>query len=197
MAIPDFRAADAAAVRASVALLDGPLDLTRATPCAGWAVADLLAHMTVQHLGFAAAARGETWALADWAPRALGPDPAKEYAAAADEVLAAFAAVADLTTRIACAELAPQPIPAWRGMGAHAIDYVVHGWDLARALDRPWSLPEDVLLATLPVAEGVPDEENRERDGAAFTHALPIPAGASTLDRILLLLGRSPNWPAG
>jgi uncharacterized protein (TIGR03086 family) len=196
MAIPDFRAADATAVRATVALLDGPLDLTRPTPCAGWAVADLLAHLTVQHLGFAAAARGETWSLAEWAPRPLGPDPAKEYAAAADEVLDAFARLDDLETRVMLAELAPEPIPAWRGIGAHAIDYVVHGWDLARALDRPWSLPEDVLVTTLPIAEAVPDGPNRDRAGASFAHGLPTRPDAPALERILRLLGRSPNWPA-
>ncbi|MGZ8748588.1 MAG: maleylpyruvate isomerase N-terminal domain-containing protein, partial [Mycobacterium sp.] len=35
-------------------------DLARPTPCAGWDLATLLAHMTVQHRGFAAAARGVT-----------------------------------------------------------------------------------------------------------------------------------------
>ncbi|MGC7228617.1 maleylpyruvate isomerase N-terminal domain-containing protein, partial [Mycobacteroides abscessus] len=33
-------------------------DLRRPTPCAGWTLGDLLTHMTVQHHGFAAAARG-------------------------------------------------------------------------------------------------------------------------------------------
>ena len=32
--------------------------LTLPTPCAGWTLADLLTHMTAQHHGFAAAARG-------------------------------------------------------------------------------------------------------------------------------------------
>ena len=32
-------------------------DLDRPTPCAGWTVADLLAHEVGQHLGFAAAVR--------------------------------------------------------------------------------------------------------------------------------------------
>jgi uncharacterized protein (TIGR03086 family) len=192
MALPDFRAADATAVRNSVKLLDGPLDPSLPTPCAGWTLADLLAHMTVQHLGFAAAARGESWPLSRWAPRPLGADPFAEYAAAADEILAAFALVT-LDGSLALPEVSPEPIPMWRGIGMHAIDYVVHGWDAARALGRPFELPEDVLLAVLPVAEGVPDGPNRERTGAAFAHARPVPAGASTLDRILLLLGRDPD----
>lgn len=192
MALPDFRAADAVAVGNSVALLAGPLDAGLPTPCAGWTLDDLLAHMTVQHLGFAAAARGEAWPLERWAPRPLGPDPAAQYAAAAEEVVAAFAALDALDTPIALPEISPDPLPAWRGIGAHLVDYVVHGWDVARALGVPFALPEDVLAATLPIAEAVPDGANRDRAGAAFAHGLPVPGGASTLDRILLLLGRSP-----
>jgi hypothetical protein len=34
----------------------------------------------------------------------------------------------------------------------------------------------------------------REKPGAAFRPSLPVPDGASTLDRILTALGRSPGW---
>ncbi|GAA3288421.1 TIGR03086 family protein [Dactylosporangium vinaceum] len=186
MAFPDYRAADAIAVRASVKLLDGPLDLTLPTPCAGWNLADLLAHMTIQHLGFAAAARGESWPLARWTPPPLAADPAAAYAAAAEEVIAAFAA-ADLSADIELAEIAPVPIPAWRGLGAHTIDYVVHGWDVAQTLGLTWELPEDVLVETLPIAEAVPATTK------AFAAPIAAPAGASTMDRILLRLGRVPR----
>ncbi|MEV8514838.1 hypothetical protein [Dactylosporangium sp. NPDC051484] len=86
MAFADFRAADAIAVRTSAKLLHGPPDLALPAPCAGWNLADLLAQMTVQHLGFAAAARGEAWPLERWRPGPLG-------AAAAEGVIAAFDAV--------------------------------------------------------------------------------------------------------
>ncbi|MER7006500.1 TIGR03086 family metal-binding protein [Dactylosporangium sp. NPDC000555] len=192
MAFPDFRAADAIAVRTSVKLLDGPLDLALPTPCAGWNLADLLAHMTVQHLGFAAAARGEAWPLDRWRPGRLGADPVAEYAAAAEDVIAAFAAVDALDLPMSLPEIAPGPLAAWRGIGAHAIDYVAHGWDVARSVGRTFTLSEDVLTAVLPIAEGVPDGPSRDRPGSAFAHALPVTGDASTLDRILLLLGRSP-----
>ncbi|HTJ34209.1 MAG TPA: TIGR03086 family metal-binding protein [Dactylosporangium sp.] len=192
MAFPDFRAADATAVRNSVQLLNGPLDLTLPTPCAGWTLSDLLSHMTIQHLGFAAAARGEPWPLAQWAPRPLYSDPFAEYAAASEEVIAAFAAVEALDAPMPLPEISPTPIPTWRGIGAHTIDYVVHGWDVARTLGAPFTLPEDLLAEVLPIAESVPDGPNRDREGTAFAHALPIPDSATTLDRILLLLGRRP-----
>ncbi|WP_415795013.1 maleylpyruvate isomerase N-terminal domain-containing protein, partial [Mycolicibacterium frederiksbergense] len=48
------------AVLHSVAIVEAVTasDLDLPTPCAGWTVADLLAHMTVQHRGFAASVRG-------------------------------------------------------------------------------------------------------------------------------------------
>src|ERR1700734_1445998 len=70
-------------------------DLTVVSPCVGWNLADLLAHMTGQHRGFAAAARGHGDDEAVWqtgtVAAAVAADPAGAYAAAAAEVLDAFA----------------------------------------------------------------------------------------------------------
>jgi hypothetical protein len=54
----DLRQADATAVRASVAVVAqvSTGDLGRLTPCAEWDLGTLIAHMTAQHRGFAAAA---------------------------------------------------------------------------------------------------------------------------------------------
>jgi len=72
----------------------------------------------------------------------------------------------------------------------------MHAWDVARALDVGLDLPEDVVRAALPVAEAVPDGPGRLEPGAAFAPRLPEPPGATPMDRILALLGRSPTWPA-
>src|SRR5258705_7417724 len=64
----DFRSFYRAAVLASVDIVDNvtPNDLHRPTPCAGWDLSRLLAHMTVQHRGFAAAASGDGADPARW-----------------------------------------------------------------------------------------------------------------------------------
>ena len=56
--IPDVRGPHRVAVLNSIALVDSVrvADLGAPTPCAGWNLADLLAHMTAQHRGFAMAA---------------------------------------------------------------------------------------------------------------------------------------------
>ncbi|MGW0516176.1 TIGR03086 family metal-binding protein [Crossiella sp. NPDC003009] len=173
-------------------------DLTRPTPCAGWTLAELLAHMTVQHHGFAAAAEGNGADPAVWRVRPLGPDPVREYRAAADRVLAAFAAFAAFaaegapTREFALAEFGAS-FPAARAIGFHLIDYVVHGWDVARALGNPYRLAPELVEVSSRIAFAVPDDGDRRRAGAPFRAALP--AEGEPMERILLWLGRSPHWP--
>ena len=73
----DLRNLHARAIRASVIVVNqvGADDLDRPTPCADWTLARLLAHMTVQHDGFAAAAVGNGGDPALWEVGPLGPDP--------------------------------------------------------------------------------------------------------------------------
>ena len=183
------------AVLASVDVVSriGDGDLGRDTPCAGWHLGDLLAHMTVQHDGFAAAAKGLGADPAVWQPRPLGADPTGEYAAAAHRVLDAFAAPGVLAREFALPEISTAvTFPAERAIGFHLVDYVAHGWDVARSLGLPYQLDPDVLDIALRVAAAVPDGENRLAPGAAFAPALPVPEDAPALDRIVALLGRSP-----
>ena len=37
--------------------------------------------------------------------------------------------------------------PGALAIGFHFVDYVVHGWDVARAIDAPFELPADVVAA--------------------------------------------------
>ena len=183
------------AVLASVDVVSriGDGDLGRDTPCAGWNLGDLLAHMTVQHDGFAAAAKGLGADPAVWQPRPLGADPTGEYAAAAHRVLDAFAAPGVLAREFALPEISTAvTFPAERAIGFHLVDYVAHGWDVARSLGLPYQLDPDVLDIALRIAAAVPDGENRLAPGAAFAPALPVPEDAPALDRIVALLGRSP-----
>ena len=174
-------------------------EMRRPTPCAGWNLLDLLAHLTVQHHGFAAAARGDGDQPTVWASErvvdAVADDPAGTYAAAAADVLDAFAADGVLDATFALPEFGPgASFPGAMAIGFHFVDYVVHGWDVARSIDAHFALPDDVIAAVLPLVFVIPDGEFRTMDGAPFGPAVAAPGGATDLDRVLAHLGRSPDW---
>ncbi|GAA2670511.1 TIGR03086 family metal-binding protein [Streptomyces lunalinharesii] len=199
-ALDRLRRLDARAVRDSVALVNrlAPGDLARPTPCAGWDLAALLAHLTAQHHGFAAAALGRGRDLTHWAVRPLGDDvavAAMRYRLAAEGVLAAFATVTDPDRPFALPEFTTdRTFPAVQAVGFHLIDYVVHGWDLARSLGLRYDPDPELLDAALPIARAVPDGAARLAPGSAFRPGLPATADAGALDRVLAVLGRSPEW---
>ena len=173
-----------------------PDHLRLPTPCAGWTLQDLLGHMVAQHVGFAAAAGGQRTDLEFWRPRPLGADPAARYAEAAEAVLAAFAEPDARRRDWYLPEIRDGgPFPAHVGMSFHLVDYVVHGWDVAASLSLPADFDADLVEIALGIAERVPDGPERLGPGAAFAPGLPAASGASGLDRVLTLLGRSPNWP--
>jgi uncharacterized protein (TIGR03086 family) len=184
----------------SLAIVDSVdvLDLAAATPCAGWKLVDLLAHMTVQNRGFAAAARGfgdgpDVW-HADAVVDAIIANPGDTYAESVRDVMAAFAGDAVLEASFALPEFGPNAVfPGAMAIGFHFIDYVVHDWDVAASLGLPYDVPTDVVDAALPLSLLVPDGEDREAPGAPFAHAIDAPS-TTNLDRILRHLGRDPGW---
>jgi uncharacterized protein (TIGR03086 family) len=197
MGTPDIVGLDARAVQASVVVVSkaGHADLARPTPCGDWALGQLLGHMAEQHDGFAAAAAGNGADASEQHTRPPAADPIAEYAAAAERVLRAFAADGVLTRDFVLPEIAPgAAFPAVLAIGGHFIDYVVHGWDVARTLGLDYELEPDLLDVALSIAEAVPDDETRLRPGAAFAPRVSAPEGASPLDRIVALLGRRPDW---
>ncbi|MHC9291631.1 TIGR03086 family metal-binding protein [Mycobacterium sp. LTG2003] len=196
----DIRPQHRIAVLRSVDLVDTvqTADLDRPTPCAEWSLAELLAHMTVQHRGFAAASRGNGSDEAVWRPEtvadAVRADPSGTYASAAHDVLDAFAADGVTEATFALPEFGPNAtFPGALAIGFHFVDYVVHGWDVAAALGVAYDLPDDVIAAVLPLVEAIPDGDFREAAGAPFGRA--VSASATTdFARILAHLGRRPDW---
>jgi uncharacterized protein (TIGR03086 family) len=188
-------ALDAEAVRTSMDLVRRVTaeDLTRPTPCADWTLHGLLRHMIAQHYGFAAASGGDG-DLARWRTRALGEDPAAAYCAAAECVLAAFAADGVLDRNFPLPEFKRGLMyPAREAISFHFVDYVVHSWDLARTLDLPVRFDPALLDAAISVAGSVPGGDARLEPGAAFAPKVTW-SGGSRLDQIVAILGRSPDW---
>ena len=164
-----------------------PDDLGRPTPCAGWDVAALLAHMIGQHHGFAAAVRDGAAPVTAYAPRPYTP---AAWAGSVRTLRDAFGA-ADLGGTAVLVEIARDALPLHRVVGAQLLDTVMHAWDLARGLGLEYVPAADLATAVAAVAVAVPDDERRTRPGAAFAPSLP--AGGTDWERALARLGRDPG----
>ena len=194
MRINELRALDAVAARTSLDLVahSTPADFAKPTPCEAWTLYGLVAHMTTQNLGFAAAAAGDgdpdRWKLVS-----LGDDPIATYRDSVKQVLDAFAVIdrAELPLPEFSTEITFSPEQV---LGFHLVDYVVHSWDVARSLGLPVAFDQDVLDAALRITESVPGGQSRLAPGAPFGPAAEV-GELSGLDRVVALLGRSPRWP--
>ena len=161
-----------------------PADLGRPTPCAGWDLAALLAHMTGQNHGFADALRGGT-ELAAYAP-VSGVEAWQASVADLLDAVAHPAADAVLLPEITTAQRFPVPVV----IGFHLLDTVVHGWDVATALGRVWRPDPPLVDAVLEQARRVPAGPARTVPGAAFG-PVQAAAGRDPWAMALALVGRT------
>ncbi len=187
--------------RAGVALLERSLAYTRGalaglrdaegsrpTPCAGWDVADLLAHMVdslevVTELALGRVARA-------------GPPPAScRPEVLADHLRVLGCAVLDgWTVRADDARavlVGEERLDATLAAEVGALEVAVHGWDLAAARHLPLPVPTLLAAALVPVAVAhVPVAERSARFAPALAPAARDPASL-----LLAHLGRDPRWP--
>jgi len=183
-------------VSAAVVAQAGRTDLDRPTPCTGWDLRALLGHMIGQNHGFAAAVEGPADASA-FADRAVGERPVEEYSASVDRVIGAFSAPGLLQqTPFIAVIRGGIHLPAATVVGFHLIDYVVHGWDVARTLGAAVEYPPDVLEVALGIAEGLPDLVRSVDPRAPFRPSVQT-ASTDRLDRLVANLGRDPQWQPG
>ncbi|MER5394881.1 TIGR03086 family metal-binding protein [Saccharopolyspora sp. NPDC002686] len=165
-------------------LLAGITDeqLDRPTPCAEYAVRDLVAHVDEAAWGFASLAREED----DQPVPPLGADWRDVVSEHARDLGVAWgdAAAWEGRTPAAGVELTNAQ---WGRIALTEV--VVHGWDLAQATGQPFDLPEPTLRACLEhVEEFVPEAPIPELWGTA----VDVPADAPLLDRIVAITGRRP-----
>jgi hypothetical protein len=175
-----------------------PDDLAKPTPCAGWTLADLLAHMTVQHHGFAAAAHGRGADLTLWDPAtvadAVAADPAGAYAASTAEVLDAFVApgVLDATFALPNSGLRQRFPGQWRSGFISSTTWCTAGMSPALSMShsncRTTSSPR--FCHSLSRFQMVISRHRR----LPVRTAVATDGEVSDLDRIVAHLGRSPGW---
>jgi uncharacterized protein (TIGR03086 family) len=161
------------------------------TPCQGWHLGDLLRHMVGQHRGFASAARLEPTDPAVWEQVTLDEEhPYATYREAAAQVVSAFARP----------ELGDRPIhihgygdiPAPITMRMHAVDYLAHGWDVAKTIGVDSTLDSELCEHGLLIALRWP--QSAFAKGDPFGAHVPVSDTAPADQRLMAYLGRDPGW---
>jgi uncharacterized protein (TIGR03086 family) len=69
-------------------------------------------------------------------------------------------------------------------------EIVVHGWDLATAIGRPFHADEADVAACMAFAEPFSTPETADQRGDAFGPVVPVPDDAPALVRLLGMMGR-------
>jgi uncharacterized protein (TIGR03086 family) len=161
------------------------------TPCAEWTLRELLVHMTGNNNGFADAAEGRPADPDVWTGRTIGDDVVGEYQKSAQRVHAAFSADGVLDRRFDVHGFGSYP--ATTAIGMHFVDYLTHGWDVARAIGVPDEPDADLCAAVLDMGRRWP--QGSWGPGAPFGEQVAVAPDASPQDRMLGFLGRSPRWP--
>ncbi len=76
--------------------------------------------------------------------------------------------------------------------GMVALDeLVVHGWDVARSIDRPFACDDATLEAVQGFVSQFADSGGAE---GLFGPAVPVPEGSALLERVVAMTGRDPAW---
>lgn len=169
--------------------------LGRPTPCDRYAVAELRDHVLGWLQFFAAA-------MADPARTAsrLDPDayraqddsrPAADVVRTAAATLLGGIDAGALTGRVTVSQSQMDgPAVAAMALG----EYLVHGWDLATALGRPWRPADDACEVAREFFGQIVAPEYRGGDGGFFGEEVAVPADAPALNRLLGFAGRDPAW---
>lgn len=159
-------------------------DLTRPTPCSGWDLAALLAHMADSLDAFLEAAHGrvEITVPATADGTAAGARAREELTAKACALLGAWTCGGPGEVQIGRRQLGSGLVAA-----TAALEIAVHGWDVGRSVGSAARLPAPLARALLPVAGVTITPSDR---GVRFGSPLTTAPGAPYDVALLGLLGR-------
>jgi uncharacterized protein (TIGR03086 family) len=168
--------------------------LSLPTPCAQYDAGQLRSHV-LGWLGFFAAA------LCDPAATSPRPDPEGLELVVGDPASALVRRNLEQIQQAIADDAAGQMVTMMSSrmagdgvLGMALGEYIVHGWDLARATGRPYSAPDAAVAPAHEFLLGMVAPEYRGPDTGFFDVEVEVPAGAPALDRLLGFAGRDPAW---
>lgn len=164
-----------------------PDQLDAPTPLPDYDVRTLVDHLVGWIQSFAASAEGTTYEGDPSAVRA-GDDPAAEFRAAADRVVAGWREHGfDREVSV----MGGDGQPAEMVFNMTVMEYLTHGWDLAVATGQPVPYTDEEAAEVLRRAEGTLPPQYRGGD-MPFGEIVPVPDDAPAIDRLAGFMGRDP-----
>jgi uncharacterized protein (TIGR03086 family) len=160
-------------------------DLVRPTPCAGWNLGRLLAHMEDSLDAYGEGAAGQV-RLASSVRAGARVASLQQKACT---LLGTWSGEPPTRTRVGTHDVDTAVLVL-----AAALEISVHGWDVARSLGLDHPLPEDLAARLCPVAELLVAPEDR---GVRFSGERPAPTTSGHAARLLAFLGRDLTGPLG
>ena len=164
--------------------------LSAPTPCADYSVGDLIDHVDGVSRGFAALARREAAPPAAGGGRPSAANLGDDWREGVTKhVWELGQAWDDPAAWRGSTDLGGLELPNERWGAIAFTEVVVHGWDLARATDQPFDLPESTLRACFDHVSGFVPTAPVE---GLWGPAVEVPVDASLLDRLVAVTGRTP-----
>ena len=184
----------------SAARLATPLRMSRPTPCAGWDLRALLAHVG-DSMDVLATALSAGFVSAGPAPDAgtggRGPDPAAErrgvlnpvadLSQRASALLCACVVAGSEEKRVAIAD---RELTTSLVVMAGAVEIAVHGWDISMACGAAEPIPSGLASDLLPIAALLAPRGAR---AGLFADAVDVSERADPGDLLVAFLGRRPR----
>lgn len=158
------------------------------TPCTEWNVRDLVNHLVSEHLWAPHLLAGET--LEEVGDRydgdVVGDDPVAAWERAGTASYAAFHRKGALRGDV---HVTGGKTPAEEYAWQMTTDLTVHGWDLARAIQVPSRMHDELADA---VYQHIAPQAESWHEAGIFDPPVPVPDDAVPQDRLVALLGRRP-----
>ena len=161
------------------------------TPCTEWTVRELVNHVAVEDLWVPPLLAGRTIAdIGDaYDGDQLGDDPAAAWSRA---LASARQAVLEPGAANRTVHLSYGDERAGEYLLQLFADHLIHGWDLARAIDGDTELPADLVDECTTYFARM---EEIYRKAGAISERVDVPAGADAQTLLLAAFGRSASAP--
>lgn len=168
-----------------------PDQLERPTPCLGWTLSALLAHMEDALDAFIEAAAGRVQ-VDPVPPTDTRVEALREKACT---LLGAWTAGRPADgRRLAPVAVGELSLDAHLLVATAALEITLHGWDVGQSTGRRTPIPDHLAAGLLPVAREVIDASDR---GGRFAGPRPAAPDAPSAERLLAWAGRAPDHTRG